>query len=308
MSARQNDATIRVLLVEDNPGDVRLVEEMLAEDEQASFALAAVPTVRDALERLASPARTDAVLLDLSLPDESGLSTVERVVAGARGAVVVVMTGAGDEELGMAAMQAGAQDYLVKGQVTGSLLRRALRFAMGRQALRQQLQDMSLKDDLTGLNNRRGFLILAEQQVRVARRERRPFLLIFVDLDGLKGINDTFGHAEGNRALVEAADVLRESLRYSDVLARFGGDEFGACCLCSGAEEVEAVRARIAARLAHVNAASDRLYPLGFSIGTLYCEAGDGTNIEVLLERADRLMYEDKRRRGRTAKPVDVRV
>src|SRR5687768_12649372 len=226
---------IRVLLVEDNPGDARLVHEMLSEEGGLDFTLTHVPTVKAALQHLsAEPPMTDAILLDLSLPDESGVATVERVVGGAADAVVVVMTGAGDEELGVAAMEAGAQDYLVKGQVDGRLLRRSLRFAMERHAQQQQLQDWSLKDDLTGLNNRRGFTALAEQQIRMARRQKLAYLLIFIDLDKLKEINDTFGHAEGNRALLEAADVLRGSLRQSDILARFGGDEFGALCVCGG--------------------------------------------------------------------------
>jgi diguanylate cyclase (GGDEF)-like protein len=240
---------IRILLVEDNPGDARLVREFLQE-EGSDFAMHHVPTVGAALECLAPADEAfDAVLLDLSLPDETGLNTLQRIVAASHDTVVVVMTGAGDEDLGRAALQAGAQDYLVKGQVDGRLLRRALRFAMERQTLRQQLQDLSHKDDLTGLHNRRGFLILSEQQIRIARRQKTPFLLLFMDLDGLKDINDTFGHAEGNRALIEAAEVLRESFRQSDILARFGGDEFAALSLCSGLTDEAAIRARLNAAI-----------------------------------------------------------
>src|SRR4029079_17890923 len=135
------------------------------------------------------------------LPDESGLDTVRRIVAATRRAVVVVMTGAGDDEVGRQAMQAGAEDYLVKGQVNGRMLRRAVRFAIERQSVRMQLRNDSLNDDLTGLHNRSGFLVLAEQQVKLARRNLSSFLLLFVDPDHLKSINDTFGHAEGDRAI-----------------------------------------------------------------------------------------------------------
>jgi two-component system cell cycle response regulator len=294
---------IHVLLVEDNPGDARLVQEMLSEDKGTEFTFTLAPTVKDALHQLASDqAAIDAVLLDLSLPDESGLATVQRVVDGAGTRVVVVMTGAGDEELGVAAMEAGAQDYLVKGQVDGRLLRRALRFALERQAVRQQLQDLSLKDDLTGLNNRRGFLVLAEQQLRQARRQRLGCLLLFLDLDGLKVVNDTFGHAEGNRALVEAADVLRGSLRQSDILARFGGDEFGALCMAANTAEEGVVRDRLATALAAVNAKPDRAYPLSFSMGMLSCRPSeDDAPIESLLERADQLMYREKKNKKRAS-------
>ena len=298
-----SDCRMHILLVEDNPGDARLVREMLAEEGGDDFALAVTPTVQAALDHLACEADpTDAILLDLSLPDESGLSTVQRVIAGAGEAVVVVMTGAGDEELGMAAMEAGAQDYLVKGQVDGRLLRRALRFAMSRQTLRQQLQDWSHKDELTGLNNRRGFLALAEQSMRLARRQHAPFLLLFMDLDELKTINDTLGHAEGNRALIEAAEVLRSSLRQSDILARFGGDEFGAFCLCSGDRDEAVVRARIATTLAELNRLPDRAYPLNFSLGVLRCSPDEDAGVETLLERADQLMYLEKKGKRDTVK------
>jgi diguanylate cyclase (GGDEF)-like protein len=288
---------IQVLLVEDNPGDVRLVRELLNEDGGGQdFELLHVSTVREAVEHLRDVPGIDAVLLDLSLPDESGLNTLRRVVDATSTAVVVVMTGGGDEDLGLSALREGAQDYLVKGSVTGKSLRRALRFAIGRQS---KLQSLSHKDDLTGLNNRRGFLILAEQQVKLAKRQRTPFLLLFLDLDELKVINDTFGHAEGNRAIVEAADLLRGCFRQSDVLARFGGDEFAAFALSAeGADDVT-VRARITAALDLVNARPDRAYPLGFSMGILACAPGQDGSIEALLERADALMYREKRQKRR---------
>jgi diguanylate cyclase (GGDEF)-like protein len=292
-------AQIQVLLVEDNPGDARLVVEMLHEEAAAGFELTHVNTVRAAVDRLTEDAYLfDAVLLDLSLPDESGLETLRRVVGAAHHSVVVVMTGAGDDELGLLAMQAGAQDYLVKGQVDGRMLRRALRFAIERQDMRMELQSLSLKDDLTGLHNRRGFLTLAEQQMKLSRRNRTSSLLLFLDLDQLKHINDTFGHAEGNRAIAEAADVLRGCFRQSDILARLGGDEFAALAVNSSSDE-GSVRARLRDALDEVNAKPDRAYPLEFSAGVLQCGPGDDRSVETLLERADALMYEEKRHKRR---------
>jgi diguanylate cyclase (GGDEF)-like protein len=142
-------------------------------------------------------------------------------------------------------------------------------------------------------------MVLAEQQIRIARRQKASFLLIFIDLDRLKDINDTFGHAEGNRALLEAADVLRGSLRQSDILARFGGDEFGALCLCAGESEEAAVRARLRTVLATVNSKPDRAYPLDFSVGVLVCEPHEDASVEALLERADQLMYGEKKHKKR---------
>jgi two-component system cell cycle response regulator len=292
---------IDVLLVEDNPGDARLVVEMLNESGSADFRLEHVTTVRDAVDRLsASGSETDAVLLDLSLPDESGLDTLRRIVGSAGRASVVVMTGAGDEELGMAAIEAGAQDYLVKGQVDGPRLRRALRFAIERNDRRLQLETLSVTDDLTGLHNRRGFLMMADKQLKVARRNQLQALLLFLDLDNMKDINDSCGHAEGNRALIEAADTLRACFRQSDILARLGGDEFAAFAIGAAVDQTEdAVRSRILAHLRTTNAKPDRPYALGFSVGVLRCGPEETVSVEDLLARADELMYRDKKDKKR---------
>jgi two-component system cell cycle response regulator len=292
-----SDDRIQVLLVEDNPGDVRIVRELLAEDDAQDFELFHAVTVKDAVDQLTTHAgHIDAVLLDLSLPDEQGVNTIRRVVAAASTAVVVVMTGAGDEELGLTSLNEGAQDYLVKGQVDGRSLRRALRFALSRGSV---LQSLSGKDDLTGLHNRRGFMILAEQQIKLARRQRTPFLLLFMDLDQLKRINDTMGHSEGNRALVEVADVLRRCFRQSDLLARYGGDEFAALALCSDETDDATMRARLMHALDAVNSRPDRAYALGFSVGILACSPSDDHTLAQLLEKADELMYREKRAKRR---------
>jgi len=298
-----SDQAIDVLLVEDNPGDARLVVELLRDSGPNDFRMTHVATVAAGIAHLSSGAPTDAVLLDLSLPDESGLDTVRRIVASAGSASVVVMTGAGDEELGLAAMQEGAQDYLVKGSVDGRMLRRAVRYAIQRNDMKRQLESLTLKDDLTGLNNRRGFMSLAEQQLKVSRRNQSGCLLLFIDLDGLKYVNDTLGHSEGNRAIVEAASVLRDCFRQSDIIGRLGGDEFAALALSSGEADETAVRGRLNAALLRVNGRPDRAYPLGFSVGAVACLPEAHDPIEALLARADELMYEEKRRRkaGRDA-------
>lgn len=287
---------IQVLIVEDNPADARYVREMLAEVGASDFRLTHATTVAEAVDQLTADSGIDAVLLDLSLPDETGLNTIRKIVPAARTAVVIVMTGEKNEELGLMSLREGAQDYLVKGQVDGRTLRRALRFALSRQAV---LQNLSHRDDLTGLHNRRGFLMLAEQQIRIARRQKTPYLLMFMDLDDLKEVNDTFGHAEGNRAIVEAADVLRRCFRQSDILARFGGDEFAAFALSSGDSDDAMMRARLQGALDAVNDKPDRAYSLGFSIGILACESGEPGTLEGLLERADKLMYGEKRQKNR---------
>lgn len=176
------------------------------------------------------------------------------------------------------------------------------------QAAREEaLRDASLRDELTGLYNRRGLLALGEPLVRTARRERRGFTLLFADLDGLKAINDTHGHAAGDAALVAAARVLRATLRDADVLARLGGDEFAAILpdaagvapgSAAAAAGVEAATARLVEAVRRHGVAPDRPWTLSMSVGaSRFAPDGDAT-FEALLADADRAMYARKRARG----------
>jgi len=137
---------VDILLVEDNPGDARLIREMLAEptaaDQTASFRLVHADRLAAGLALLAQAA-ADVILLDLSLPDSQDLDTFLRVSAAAPETPIVVLTGLGDETTGLKAIQAGAQDYLVKGQVDGNVLGRAVRYAIERQGLTRALRELN---------------------------------------------------------------------------------------------------------------------------------------------------------------------
>jgi diguanylate cyclase (GGDEF)-like protein len=155
-----------------------------------------------------------------------------------------------------------------------------------------ELENLSLTDDLTGLYNRKGFLALAEHRVKLAHRTGDPFSVAFVDLDGLKRINDSCGHHEGNRALVETATILKDSFRQSDIIARLGGDEFA--IFVSEANRDEIAR-RIQQKLDALNRVPGRAYQLSFSIGIAAATPGVDPDIQTLLGLADALMYEQKR-------------
>jgi diguanylate cyclase (GGDEF)-like protein len=175
-----------------------------------------------------------------------------------------------------------------------------VRVRMVRRALREEmLRDLSLHDDLTGLYNRRGLMALAEQKVREAERHGRGFGVVFADLDGLKRINDTLGHPEGDRAIRDAAQVIRGSVRDSDVVARLGGDEFAMLVLSErqggATEAIEAAAARLMEALARHNATEERPYTLSLSLGFSGYDPAAPHSIESLLEAADQQMYLQKR-------------
>jgi diguanylate cyclase (GGDEF)-like protein/PAS domain S-box-containing protein len=160
------------------------------------------------------------------------------------------------------------------------------------------LKDLLLRDELTGLPNRRGFTTLSEQALKLAMRMERDVLMIFIDVDHLKHINDTFGHLTGDRALIDTARVLRDSCREADIVARLGGDEFVALMIVDSDQTADLVRERIKARVDIHNSETARGYTLSLSVGTTRSKA-EGTTLADLLAKADSALYEQKRSRGR---------
>jgi diguanylate cyclase (GGDEF)-like protein len=160
------------------------------------------------------------------------------------------------------------------------------------------LEQLASADELTGLHNRRGFLAVAAQSIKLAHRSQKSFALVFVDLDGLKKINDTLGHGDGDLAITDAAHVLSDSFRHSDVLGRLGGDEFAILMSDADQESDRIVKERLADKVDKINAAGHRRYTLSLSIGMLICDSDEEASLEILLSRVDALMYEEKKKKG----------
>lgn len=157
--------------------------------------------------------------------------------------------------------------------------------------LEREIRDLSLRDELTGLYNLRGFMLLAEQSLRLSQRSHMPFSVLFVDVDNLKQINDQKGHAEGSRLLVETAAFLQTHFRDSDVVARIGGDEFAvAGHFSSGALHAAEERLEL-----QVQAAPPDRCRLSLSMGHVTADAHHLEKLQDLLDRADAAMYEQKR-------------
>ncbi|TAN42698.1 MAG: GGDEF domain-containing protein [Nitrospirae bacterium] len=166
-----------------------------------------------------------------------------------------------------------------------------------RKRMEDELVAMSHTDELTGLYNRRGFFTLAEQQLKLAVRLNRKLYLISADLDDLKTINDTLGHKEGDTALAETADILRQSFRESDIIARIGGDEFVIMPMEMTDDNAEVIRERIAELFEKSNADKKRVFSLSVSTGISFCDPHDPCSLEQMLSQADNSMYEQKRNR-----------
>ncbi|OZI26479.1 GGDEF domain-containing protein [Bordetella genomosp. 9] len=152
-------------------------------------------------------------------------------------------------------------------------------------------------DHLTGLSNRRGFEILSQHVLSLCERLRLPVTLMLLDVDHFKAINDTHGHAEGDQALAAFAEILRGTLRDSDVLARLGGDEFVALLSNVDAPQASVVSERLRQSFEQAGDDSTRIYELLPSIGCATVNEHTGYRLESLLQAADGAMYQNKRAR-----------
>lgn len=150
-------------------------------------------------------------------------------------------------------------------------------------------------DELTMISNRRGFMLLAQHALNVCHRHERSATLIFFDLNKFKPINDTFGHAEGDRALLAFANLLRQEFRDSDVFARLGGDEFVVLLTGTSEDEIDVVLGRFEKALSDYNETAKRGYDLECSAGHVTQALGEKCSVADLLERADQKMYDSKR-------------
>ena len=285
---------IRVLLIDDDPIDSANIRAMFTCLAMEPFEIQCTDQISVGLQRMAS-GKVDVVLLDLNLIESQGLNNFRKASDFAGQRPIIVLSSVEDEALAVRLVREGAQDFLIKAYLNGHLLRRAILYAAERHHMECALRSLSLIDDLTGLYNRRGFQVLAEQEYRLATRTNRCLVLVFADLDDLKQINDAFGHPIGDAALVEVAWALKNSVRDSDIVARLGGDEFVALLVGSSSDDVAVVTERMQASMTACNARNSKPYRLALSVGTAIYDPSRPCPLDVLQARADALMYEQKR-------------
>jgi len=290
-NAEQNTRSLKVLLVDDDRGDYELLAEYLSET-PGEFQLEWSSSLKDGMARLAA-SRPDVLLLDLHLPDSHGLDTFFKLESESAELPIVIVTGMDDDGSAIEAVRRGAQDYLVKGRITAKMLPTALRYAVERHRLTRQRGRAALMDTLTGLYNRDGFQVFAEQHLKAARREGRPFFVFFAVLDGLQVINDKFGKAEGNQALLTTAAVLRESFRTSDVIARMGPDQFAIIAPDNREYSPKVVTTRLQKSQTYYNAQYNR-YRLSISVSASRVDPRQMEAASDLVAKADSMFEEYK--------------
>lgn len=257
---------------------------------------------------MATQLQPELVVMDVSLRGEIDGIQAARMMQEQSHVPIIFLTGHRDSETLQRAVLTGPMGYLIK-PFQEDELRCAIEVAIHKhrserqvrereEALRRSaelLQNLSLIDELTQLRNRRGFFELAQQALKVAQREHYAMGVFFMDLNGLKRINDTLGHQAGDQALRDTAEVLRDTFRNADILARIGGDEFVAMAHVHSTQDLHALGGRLRDHLQVFNQTHRRPYPLNISVGMTLVDIPTEEDLESLLARADAAMYEEKR-------------
>ena len=274
-----------ILIIDDDAVILKFMKIVL---EMEGYECETAISSQAALERVQS-APFDIMITDIVMPGMNGLELTGKAKGIRPNMAVIITTGFVDNFSYDKAIEAGASDFIKKPFTEKELIARIKHVKM-----QQEIRNLTLRDELTGIYNRRGFFALVEYQFNLAKRSKTGMFMLFADLDNLKIINDTLGHQEGDRALTMAADILRKNFRQSDIIARIGGDEFVVFPVGTSADCVDKILERLQKALEAYNAENNRGYSLSISAGISFYDPERPCTIDDLLAAADRSMYERK--------------
>ena len=285
---------LRVLLVEDDDEDADIFCRHAGLVKRYQLSVVRAGGEREARSRLAAES-FNLIFIDFNLMGAgSGMDLLRDLQRGKMDIPAIVVTGSGDEMRAVEAMKLGAYDYLPKDTLSADLLERTVRNVRHRHALQQEgalmtqrLEELSVTDELTGLANRRQLTLKLEEEIRRSDRTGRPFVVLMMDIDHFKQVNDEHGHQGGDNVLKQCATAFRENLRRIDFVARYGGEEF--CALLPETDEGGACRAAERLRKA-VKALPDPVptISIGIALGT------PNSSAQEIVHQADEALYEAK--------------
>ena len=284
----------KILVVDDEEQMRKLIATLLS---QKGHQCLTANNGREALDKIMET-RVDALIIDVVMPEMDGITLAEELSKDYKNLPVMIMTGHANENSAETAFTSGAREFIKKPFSISEFLIRLDKMMRDHRG-EEELLALSLIDELTGLYNRRRFLVLTEQYLKQSARIKKKLLLLFIDMDNLKWINDHHGHNEGDQALKDFANILKKTFRESDIVARIGGDEF-VVLLESKDENGEIVLTRLDENIKHYNAKKSRHYDLSISVGTTQFDPKYPISIDELLSKADALMYAQKRKKSKT--------
>lgn len=291
------EKTTKILFIDREHGEYLLIADILAHVHLVEYELTWCNQLETALPKILSQ-EYDVVLLDYYWGEQNARDLLNAARVQACQTPIVVMTDEMETEVDREAIRAGASDYMIKGQIDSQLLERTLRYAIERKQTELHLARLAHYDPLTDIPNRILFRDRLEHAIRLAERDKTLFSLMFIDLNGFKQVNDTFGHDAGDALIRICAERLNDCMRRSDSVARMGGDEF---TLLLQNTESNTDMAHIAQKVidslsvpAQINGYE---VVVGCSIGiAMYPQAGQ--DADTLLKNADMAMYKAKQEDG----------
>ncbi len=254
-------------------------------------------TAQDGIEALEIIKKNsfDSAVIDITMPLMDGITLTKELVNLYPSLPVMIMTGHAEEHSAGSAIAAGAQEFIKKPFSIDELILRFEKMMRDNKG-KEELLALSLTDELTGLYNRRRFFVLTEQYLKVANRTKKRSLLLYIDIDNLKWINDHLGHHEGDQVLINFATILKKTFRESDIIARVGGDEF-VVLLESTDENDQILITHLYENIKDYNVTGFQYHSLSVSVGTAQFDPEYPISIDELLSKADALMYAQKRSR-----------
>ena len=263
--------TIKVLILHPSPEVCLIIDVMLEKLYTPRYKSVKVNTLRDGLDVLAAT-EIDAVLTDINLPDCRGFDVIHKI-SSQFGNIPLIVFSDMEDNTSAQLLHYGAQDVLPLKGLAPSMLRRAILFAVERNKACANERFLSLMDDLTSLYNRRGFFHIAMFLLKSARRSKKKLSVIYGDIKGLQKINESYGYEKGNEAITTVAEIFRDTLRTSDLIARTGGDEFASLLVELPRENAMKIRERMLGKTRQLNASRTLPFQLELRVGI-----GDGTD------------------------------
>ena len=286
--------TIKILLIDSDCAYGTVLSKMLGEVLDRTFKITYTGGLSTAMTYLENQ-YFDIVLLDLILPDRQGFDVFQDIHAHFSEIPVIILTDHADDKVAVDTVKNGAQDYLLKDELDGKLLARSIRYAIERHRMQMNLHTLSFLDDLTGLYNRRGLNVFGNQSLKMSLRKQKKLLVTFVDVDGLKKINDTYGHSAGDQLLIDTANILRKTFRETDIKARKSGDEFTVVALEFSGRTYRVITSRLEKNIKEYNINRENNLRLSLSYGMSENDPAEPLSFEELLLAADKKMYEHKK-------------
>lgn len=286
----------KILLIDDDERQEHLLTLQLAKFRREQFALEYVPTYEIGLKKLLSGNHA-VCLLDYHLGDRNGLDLLRESRTAGCETPVFILTAEDSDEVDIAAMEAGAVDYLTKSTLNARLLERSIRYALKLGETLAQLRQLAQRDELTRLFNRREFQRILSEEWERSVRFKRPFALVMVDIDHFKKINDTHGHQVGDEVLRHVASLLAGQVRTVDRVARYGGEEFALIMIETDDKAAAEHMKRLGVLLADLPCmVEDKNLTVAVTLSAGVADSmGGAGNASALVESADKALYAAKK-------------